>query len=888
MPLAAGTKLGPYEIIELIGAGGMGEVYRAADTRLQREVAIKISAEAFSERFEREARVVASLNHPNICTLFDVGPNYLVMELIDGPTLAGRIREGPIPLDEALSLARQIADALEAAHEKGVVHRDLKPGNVKITTGGVVKVLDFGLAKVAGNAAAPSGNSPTLTMGATQAGMIMGTASYMSPEQAKGKPVDKRADIWAFGVVLHEMLTGRKLFERESLSETLAGVLKEPPDLTLVPAQVRPLLQRCLEKDPKKRLRDIGDAMAFLESTPEPIPSVASVPPPPPRRQWLWPSIAALFLFTTLALSFIHFREAPPPARLMHFTIPAPEKNSITQALFAVSPNGRYVVFEARGADGISRLWLRDLEETEAKPLPGTERSGTTVPFWSPDSRFVAFNTSDPAGRKLKKIDVTGGPPQIICDLPPSGNSELGGSWNREGTILFGSDRGVMRVSAAGGVASPATSLNPSWKERLQLSPTFLPDGKHFLYVRNSNANPEKTGLYEGSLDSKPEQQSSRLLLAGFTSVYVPSSDPAHGQVLFVCNGSLLAQAFDNSRSELSGSPIAVAENVGTSGGGAWGRFSASLNGVLVYQTEDIPNVRLTWYDRNGRVLGTVGEPARYLRLVLSRDGTKAALNRIDPLSGDRDIWLVDLAQGTSTRFTFDPFSDTPIFSPDGNRVAFRSSRNGALGLYEKAANGAGSEDMLVKPTTAGTLSDWTADGRFLIYGGGAPFNTWVLPLNGDRRPFPFARTQFTEISAHLSPDGRFIGYASNESGRNEVYVKPFSPQPDAGSSAAKWLISRNGSAGMVHWRKDGKELYYLGLDGNVMAVDVSTTPAFHAGVPKVLFAVPPAFMRLSSTPGNLGDVAPDGQRFLFALPPEKNGRDELSVILNWTEKLRR
>jgi eukaryotic-like serine/threonine-protein kinase len=682
------------------------------------------------------------------------------------------------------------------------------------------------------------------------------------------------------------MLTGRKLFERDSLSETLAGVLKDPPDLTLVPPQVRPLLQRCLEKDPKKRLRDIGDAMALLETAPEPVTPAAAYPPPPPRRQWFWPSIAALFLIATLALSFIHFRETPAPARLMHFTIPAPEKNSITQALFAVSPNGRYLVFEARGADGISRLWLRDLEETEAKPLPGTEHFGA-VPFWSPDSRFVAFDTADGSDRKLKKIDVAGGPPQVICDLPPGGNSALGGSWNRDGVILFAGDRGVMRVSAAGGVPSPVTSLNPSWKERLHLSPSFLPDGKRFLYVRLSS-NAEKTGLYQGSLDSKPEQQSSRLLLAGLTPLYVASSDPARGEVLFVRDGSLLAQAFDNRRGELSGSPVAVAEHVGEAGGGAWGRFSASLNGVLVYQTEDIPNVQLTWYDRNGRILGTVGEPARYERLVLSHDGTKAALGRIDPQTGNRDIWLVDLAQGTSTRFTFDPYSTSPIFSPDGGRVAFLSSRGGVLGLYEKAANGSGSEEVLLKPARPGTLSDWTVDGRFLIFGAGTPFNTWVLPLNGDRKPFLFARTQFTEISAHLSPDGRFIGYFSNESGRNEVYVKPFTPEPDAGASAAKWLISRNGSAGMVHWRKDGKELYYLGLDGNVMAVDVSTTPTFHAGVPKALFAVPPAFMRLSSTPGILGDVSPDGQRFLFALPPEKNGRDEFSGILDWTEKLKR
>jgi len=757
MPLPAGTKLGPYEIIELIGAGGMGEVYRATDTRLEREIAIKISAEAFSERFEREARVVASLNHPNICTLFDVGPNYLVMDLIDGPTLADRIREGPIPLEEALALARQIADALEAAHEKGVVHRDLKPGNVKITASGVVKVLDFGLAKVAGNAVAPSGNSPTITMDATQAGMIMGTASYMSPEQAKGKPVDKRADIWAFGVVLHEMLTGRKLFERESLSETLAGVLTEPPDLTLVPPQVRPLLQRCLEKDPKKRLRDIGDAMALLESAPEPVTRAsAAQPPPPPRRQWLWPSITALFLITTLALSFIHFRETPTPARLMRFAIPAPEKNSITAGLFAVSPNGRYLVFGARGPDGVQRLWLRDLEEAEAKPLPGTERSGNPIPFWSPDSRYVAFDT---AAQKLMKIDVTGGPPQTICDVPRGG--ALGGTWNSDNVILFGSNLGVMRVSAAGGVASPLTSLNPSREETAYLSPSFLPDGKHFLYARLSRTQ-ENNGLFEGSLDTKPAQQSSRVLLAAVTSLYTPLSDSGRGEVLFVRDGGLFAQAFDNRRGELSGGPVALAEHVGTAYGGIVGRFSVSASGMLVYQGEDSSDLQLTWYDRNGKAVGTVGEPARYQRMVLSRDGTKAAVTRIDRQSGARDVWLVDLAQGTSTRFTFDPASgDSPIFSPDGSRVMYLSYRAGVVGLYGKAENGAGSEDLLLKPMQSGTLSDWSPDGRFLIFGAGAPFNTWVLPLNGDRKPFPFARTQFTELSAHLSPDGRFIGYSS-------------------------------------------------------------------------------------------------------------------------------
>lgn len=880
MPLPAGTKLGPYEIVELIGAGGMGEVYRATDPRLQREVAIKVSAEAFNERFAREARAIASLNHANICTLFDVGPNYLVMELIDGQTLADRIREGAIPLDEALTIARQIADALEAAHEKGIVHRDLKPGNVKITDGGVVKVLDFGLAKLAGPAP-ESSPSLTVTMGSTQAGVILGTASYMSPEQAKGKPVDKRADIWAFGVVLHEMLTGQKLFERDTLSETLAGVLKEPPDLTLVPPHVRPLLKRCLEKDPKKRLRDIGDAMALLESAAEPVAPLPAASVPARRLRWLWPSAAVVFLITTLIISGIHFRETPAAARLLRFTIPVPEAASFTPGLFSVSPNGRYVVFGARSADGVQRLWLRDLEELESKPLPGTERSGNPIPFWSPDSRFVVF---DPQGSKLKKIDVAGGTPQIICDVPRGG--ALGGSWSADDVILFGSSLGVMRVPAAGGVATPVTSRDTSRKENAHLSPSFLPDGKHFVYSRISTV-PENNGLFEGALDVKPEQQNSRPLLTAAVPVYVPSADETRGQVLFLRDGTLLAQRFDNRRRRLSGDPVPVAEQVGMSYGGALGRFASSASGILIYRGGDSLELQLTWYDRGGKAIGKVGDPGLYSVMALSRDGTKAAVSRSDPRNGNDDVWVMDLAQGTSSRLTFDPAPDyNPVFSPDGSRVAFASYRGGTSGLYVKATNGAGSEETLLQPSPGDRLTDWSPDGRFLIFGAGDPLSTWILPIEGDRKPFSFARSQFAESAAQLSPDGRWIMYRSGESGRPEVYVKTFSPSPDAGSSASagKWMVSRNGGLPIGNsWRRDGKELYYLAPDGYVMAVEINVGSVFHAGAPKPLFVMSPAFLR-----GNLAAAAPDGQRFLFGVPSEKNVREELTVIVNWTEKLRR
>jgi Tol biopolymer transport system component len=874
MPLTKGSRLGPYEIYAPIGAGGMGQVYKAHDTRLGRDVAIKVSAERFSERFAREAHAAAALNHPNVCTLHDVGPNYLVMELVEGPTLAERIEQGPVPLEEALEIAGQIADALDAAHQKGIVHRDLKPANIKIKPDGAVKVLDFGLAKMGGTPAVLSEDSPTLTECATQAGVILGTAAYMAPEQAKGKPVDKRADIWAFGVVLYEMLTGQRIFAGETVIELLAAVMKEEPQWDRVPAKVRPLLRRCLEKDPKRRLRDIGDAMPLLETVQE------TAPAPPRRNRWLWPGAAALFLITSLALSWVHFREALPVAQPVRFTVALPEKTALGS--FAISPDGRQLAFLARGVDGVARLWVRALNFPEPKPLLGADISFFAPFFWSPDSRSIAFTVEG----KLKKIDVTGGPPQTICDVS---RGVAGGSWNRDDVILFGSSTGLMRVSAAGGVASPITSLNPSRREVGHILPSFLPDGKHFLYLRVSST-PENSGVYAGSLETGPEQQSSRRLLAtGVGPVYIPSANAAQGQLLFLRERTLIAQSFDNSRMELTAEPVVVAEQVGVNG--PIGHFSASTNGVLIYHGSGGLDLRLTWFDRQGKTLGTVGEPGRYYVLALSPDGTKAGVGRFDPQSGNRDLWLIDLSQGNSARFTFDPATETnPVFSPDGSRVAFASDRGGVDGLYLKDASGAGSEEVLLKPSPGRTLTDWSRDGRFLIFASANPVNTWVLPLDGDRKPFPFARTSYVEVGARLSPDGHWIAYRSNESGRDEIYVKAFIPKPDAGSSAAagKWMISRNGGAGMVHWRRDGKELYYLASDERVMAVEVSASPVFHAGLPTPLFTVPPEFLRVSFTPGAFADVTPDGKRFLFAMPVEQDTREEFTVILNWRPEFKK
>ena len=567
MPLSAGTHLGPYEILVLIGAGGMGEVYKATDTRLRREVAVKVSAERFSDRFEREARAVAALNHPNICTLFDVGPNYLVMELVEGDTLAERISLGAIPLEEALTIARQIADALEAAHEKSITHRDLKPANIKIKPDGMVKVLDFGLAKIAAASAPQRADSPTLTLGMTEAGMIMGTAGYMAPEQAKGKPVDKRADIFAFGVVLYELLVGSRLFDGETVSETLASVIKEEPRLERVPERVRRLLGRCLEKDPKKRLRDIGDAWELLDAVETPPPAhVGNL-----RHGWLWPAIAALFVVTTAVLSFLHFREQPPAAPgTLRFQIFAPEKTTLGNYL-NLSPDGRKLAFTTLDASGVFRPWVRFLDSLEARPV--AENATNSIPFWSPDSRFVAFQMQG----KLRKVDAAGGPSVALCDTPAA--VFRGGAWSRDGVILFGGgDGGLSRVSAEGGVPAPVTTLDLARHESFHGYPSFLPDGRHFLYLRSSS-QAEESGVYLGSLDAKPEQQNSkRLLNTPFGAVFAASTGAGPGHVLFLRENTLMAQPFDTNRLELAGEAVPIAEQVGSLQG-SYGYFSASATG---------------------------------------------------------------------------------------------------------------------------------------------------------------------------------------------------------------------------------------------------------------------------------------------------------------------
>src|SRR5262245_17726767 len=654
MPFSAGHKIGTYEILAPIGAGGMGEVYRASDTRLGREVAIKFSAERFSDRFEREARVVASLNHPNICTLHDVGANYLVMELVEGPTLADRIKQGPIPYDLAIKIAGQIADALEAAHEKGVVHRDLKPGNIKIKPDGMVKVLDFGLAQTA--SAVSSDNSPTLTANQTQAGMILGQAAYMSPEQAKGKPVDKRTDIWAFGVVLYEMLTGKRLFPGATTTEFMAAVIERQPQWDNIPRKARPLLQRCLEKDPKRRLRDIGEAMVWLESPPVSSPIAVST-----RRRWIWPSIAALAVITTALLAFFYFRETPRTAQLTRLQIPVPENLTFNPGTAAaISPDGRWIAFPAVGSNNVARLWIRALDSLDVKELPGTDVIPLAPPpFWSGDSRFVTYGDSG----KLKKVDISGGPPQTICEVPTIAQ---GGSSNHDGVVIFGSNTSsLMRCPAGGGAAAKLTS--PASGDTAHRWPQFLPDGRHFLYFRSSSKQ-ENTGIFVGSIDVKPEEQNLKpLLLSDREGYYAPAETGGAGWLLFIREGSLMAQRFDAARLHLIGVPTKIGGPVGSFAGANYGMFSVAESGTLVHRRGGAGALQLTWLDAQGKVLSTLGEPGYYGVSTVSPDGMRIAASIVGT---NTDIWVLDVSRGTTTRLTFDPAVDrNPVWSPDGSRI---------------------------------------------------------------------------------------------------------------------------------------------------------------------------------------------------------------------------
>jgi eukaryotic-like serine/threonine-protein kinase len=574
--------------------------------------------------------------------------------------------------------------------------------------------------------------------------------------------------------------------------------------------------------------------------------------------------------------SVAHFREKPPVAPLVRFQIPLPEKVTLGGGAFSVSPDGRLLVFAASGSDGTRRLYVRALDSIEARPLPGTEGAGLYPPFWSPDSKFVGFSV----GNKYMKVDVSGGPPQTLCELP--GN--LGGSaWNREGVILIGANPGgLWQVSEAGGVPSTVTAVDPARQEQFHGRPSFLPDGRHFLYLRTS-ANPEFSGIYVGSLDVKPQDQDRKRLLPGRLGVlYVPTSDPTLGRVLFLREATLMAQPFDTRTLELTGQPVPVAEQVGNNGA-ITAFFWASDNGTLAYRGGSQAGLQFTWLDRNGNVLSRVGDPGPYNDLALSPDGARVASSRGDQQA---DIWLYEFARGVSTRFTFAPSVErSPIWSPDGSRLVFTSNRGGHFDLYQKNANGAGEDELLFKSDQDKQPTSWSRDGRFLLFTANDPKTTadiWVLPLEGDRKPVPFLRTEFIEFQGSFSPDGRWVAYSSFESGRPEVYVRPFSPPGGAGSASAggKWQISKAGGSN-PRWRGDSKELFYSTQDGRVVAVEVTANPTFQAGIPQPLFNVAPN--------GTAPQVTADGKRFLIAAPPQQASVEiPITVLLNWPALLKK
>jgi Tol biopolymer transport system component len=900
MALASGTKLGPYEIQSPLGAGGMGEVYRARDTRLDRTVAIKILPLYLSDnpeakqRFDREARAISSLNHPNICTLYDIGhqdgTDFLVMEFLEGETLADRLAKGPLPPEQVLKYGIEICAGLEKAHRGGVMHRDLKPGNIMLTKAGA-KLMDFGLAKATPAGTPPSSGltmtlpGPSADQPLTARGTLVGTFHYMAPEQVEGKDADVRSDIFALGAVLYEMATGKRAFTGKSQASIVAAVLAvEPPPISTLQPMTPPSLERvvatCLAKDPDERFQTAHDLKLQLKWIAE-GGSKAGIPAPVAaqrrdRERILWAALA-LALATCAVLVALLFRQTAPERRLLHAYIPAPEKVEFRfvgdrTAPLAISPDGTRLVFGAIDLDGKQMLWVRALDTATSMPLPGT--IGATYPFWSPDSHYIGFF----AEGKLKKVEATGGPAQVICDAPDG----RGGTWNREGIIVFAPDfnRSLSKVSASGGPPVQITELDSAEHENSHRWPQFLPDGRHFLYFARSLAA-QISNMWVGSLDAKER----KLIVRSSSNVIYSTA----GYLLLLRNNALLAQPFDPKNLTVYGDAVPVADGVLENPPYARAIVSASDNGVLAYGSVGSlkePS-RLRWLDRAGKQVETLDEPAIYGSPRLSPDGRKLAVTIGDPAQSTTDIWVYDLASGGKTRLTFDPsLNGQPVWSPDGSQIVFFSTRKKNFpSLYRKASNGAGSDELLLDSNTPDRPDDWSPDGKFIMYEPNTSVNAlWLLPFSGERKPSVFlsgeSGTYPTE--ARFSPDGKWLAYVEYGGGRREVYLTPFP------GKTGKWQVSVTDGR-YPRWRADGKELFFLAKNDTVlMAADVDLSgPVPRTSTAKELFAVQLVSSPMSPEWGEY-DVAADGKRFLVDALDHAPTQEPINLILNWDAELKK
>jgi len=891
MGIELGSRLGAYEIVSLLGVGGMGEVYRARDTKLQRDVALKVLPDAFSSdperlaRFEREAQLLASLNHPNIAVIHGVeegrpvhrtspgadgsppgsasSVRALVLELIDGETLAERLARGALPLGEAVEIAQQITVALAAAHEHSVIHRDLKPANIKIRADGTVKVLDFGLAKALESAQASSSPAAAtlISPAMTRHDMILGTAAYMSPEQARGRAADERSDIWAFGCVLFEMLAGGRVFGGDEISDTMAAVLRAEPEWARLPVDtppnIRRLLRRCLEKDPKRRLADVRDARLELDEAADVAPVAVA---PSSRSAWreraAW-TVAALSLVAAIvAAALLRPRTAQvaaPVSRQLSIMPPENTRLVVEQRPFAISPDGRQLVFVAAGTDGVSRLWVRPLDSLTANVLPGTELA--IAPFWSPDSRFIGFF----ADGKLQRTDARGGPAQLLTEAPSTFG--VAGSWSAEDVILFGGGIGepIQQISALGG---QATTVVPA-AGALATEPFFLPDGRRFLYT--VFIGPVAAKVFLGSLDGGDPR-----FLFDTNSGAVQAS----GHLVYVKAGELIAQPFDATLGSVTGAGAAIAEPVpGTSI-----TFSASNDGTLVYRRTGQLN-RLVWVDRAGKQAAVAAPVSAYGAWSLSSDDQRVAFDRTN--GSGMDVWIFDIQRQIPSRLTTrTTLSNVPIWSPDDDTIAFATLGDIGLDIYRRAGSGAGDDEPLVKLDAQPIVfpSDWSPDGKVLTYyrtSDETNLDTWMLPLEPGSQPIAFLQSRFNESQGQFSPDGKWFAYVSDQSGQPQVYVTGF-PTP-----GGREQVSMAGGV-QPRWRPDGRELFYLAPDGNLMAVAVQLGDTFTAETPRVLFATTLQRDALRQT----YEVSSDGARFLLQVPVETS--PSFTVVLDWPALLSR